>query len=163
STSAITCSRCCGRATSLRPRYIAAVDERVFIEGPNREILQDVWLGQGRPEPRGPGTAVLGLEDDTIVEVQVPGPEIHEPCGALPDWCQLYPCGLRRRLPRVRTPLADDDPDALLDVQAVLAQTYEAGCYRDRLHYDAPCVPPLAPDDQAWADGLIREAMQAGA
>jgi Protein of unknown function (DUF4058) len=75
----------------------------------------------------------------------------------------LYSRGLRQRLPRVRIPLAGDDPDAPLDVQAVLARTYEAGCYRDRLRYDAPCVPPLAPDDQAWADGRIREALQAGA
>jgi Protein of unknown function (DUF4058) len=81
----------------------------------------------------------------------------------LRDRFQLYSRGLRQRLPRVRIPLAGDDPDALLDVQAVLARTYEAGCYRDRLRYDAPCVPPLAPDDQAWADGRIREALQAGA
>lgn len=229
----------------LRPRYIAAVEERVFIEGPNREIIPDVWLRRGQPEPRGPGAAVLDPEEGTFVEVQVPEGEIHEPYVALLDrqtgqsvvtvievvsptnkyagpgresylakqkevrsssthlveidllrtgphvlavaeWAargqgpydylvcvnrarglrdrfQLYPRGLRRRLPRVRIPLAGDDPDALLDVQAVLAQTYEAGCYRDRLRYDAPCVPPLAPEDQAWADGLIREAPRNGA
>jgi hypothetical protein len=229
----------------LRPRYIAAIEERVFVEGPRRDIFPDVWLRRGRPEPRGPGAAVLDREDDTFVEVQVPAAEIHEPYVALldrqsgqsvvtvievvsptnkyagpgresylakqaevrsspthlieidllrtgphvlavPEWVargqglynslacvnrarglrdrfQLYPRGLRQRLPRVRVPLAGDDPDALLDVQAVLAQTYEAGCYRDRLRYDASCVPPLASDDQAWADGLVRQAMQAGA
>jgi hypothetical protein len=33
---------------------------------------------------------------------------------------ELYPRTLRQRLPRVRIPLADDDADATLDVQAAL-------------------------------------------
>jgi hypothetical protein len=66
------------------------------------------------------------------------------------------PRQLRQRLPRIRVPLADSDPDAVLDVQAVLEQTYEAGSYRERLRYDRPCVPPLPAEDQAWADELIR-------
>lgn len=67
---------------------------------------------------------------------------------------------LRQSLPRIRVPLADGDPDVVLDVQAVLAKTYEAGSYRDRLCYDRPCVPPLAAEDQAWADERIRMAQQ---
>jgi Protein of unknown function (DUF4058) len=74
------------------------------------------------------------------------------------DEFELYPRGLRDRLPRVRIPLAGDDPDTVLDLQAVLAHTYDAGLYRELLSYDKPCVPPLAPEDQAWADSLIREA-----
>jgi hypothetical protein len=65
---------------------------------------------------------------------------------------------VRDRLPRVRIPLAGDDPDAPLDVQAVLTHTYAAGSYRDRLRYEAPCVPPLSPVDQAWANRRILEA-----
>ena len=76
----------------------------------------------------------------------------------LRDEFELYPRGLRDRLPRIRIPLADADPDVPLDLQAVLAQTYDAGRYRDILRYDAPCASPLSPDDQAWADPLIREA-----
>ena len=45
----------------------------------------------------------------------------------------------------------------------MLAQTYEAGRYRDRIRYDRPCVPPLPPEDQAWADKVIRDAARAGA
>jgi hypothetical protein len=26
----------------------------------------------------------------------------------------------------------------------------------ERIRYDAPCQPPLAPEDQAWANELIR-------
>jgi hypothetical protein len=72
----------------------------------------------------------------------------------------VYPRQLRQRLPRIGVPLADGDPDAVLDVQAVLAQTYEAGSYRERLRYDRPCVPSLPAEDQAWADELIRTAQQ---
>jgi hypothetical protein len=76
------------------------------------------------------------------------------------DHFRLYPRQLRERLPRIGVPLADGDPDVVLDVQAVLAQTYEAGSYRERLRYDQPCVPPLPAEDQAWADQLIRAAQR---
>jgi hypothetical protein len=71
---------------------------------------------------------------------------------------ELYPRRLRERLPRVRVPLAGDDPDVPLDLQALVAQVYEAGCYAERLHYDQPCVPALSGEDQVWADELIRAA-----
>jgi Protein of unknown function (DUF4058) len=70
----------------------------------------------------------------------------------------LYPIRLRERLARVRLPLAGDDPDVVLDLAATLAHTYELGGYRDLIRYDRPCVPLLSPEDQAWADGLIRQA-----
>ena len=72
----------------------------------------------------------------------------------------LYPRQFRQRLPRIGVPLADGDPDVVLDVQAVLDQTYEAGSYRERLRYDRPCVPSLPAEDQAWADELIRAVQQ---
>jgi hypothetical protein len=225
----------------LRPRYIAAIEERVFVQGPqHREFIPDVLLKQPHP-PRESGAAAV-LDADEELEVQVPGLEMHESflaildrhsgqrvvavlevlsptnkyagpgresylakqsevlasqahlveidllrrgqhTAAVPEWVvreqtsydylicvnraeglrdhfKLYPRGLRERLPRMRVPLAHGDPDVVLDVQAVLAQTYEAGSYRDRLRYDRPCVPPLPPEDQAWADQLIQAAAQ---
>ena len=226
----------------LRPRYIAAIEERVFVQGPQqREFIPDVLLKQGHPpRERGGGTTILDADEE--LEVQVPGLEMHEsyleildrhtgqrvvtvlevlsPTNkyagpgrdsyltkqrevlasqahlieidllrrgphtvAVPEWIarqhasydylicvnraegmrdrfRLYPRQLRQRLPRIRVPLADSDPDVVLDVQAVLAQTYEAGSYRERLRYDRPCVPPLPTDDQAWGDELIRAARQ---
>jgi hypothetical protein len=225
----------------LRPRYIAAIEERVFVEGPQqREFIPDVLLKQGRPPREQGGTAVL--EADEALEVQIPALEMHEsyleildrhngqrvvavlevlsPANkyagpgrdsylakqrevlasqahlieidllrrgphtlAVPEWIarqhasydylicvnradglrdrfRLYPRPLRQRLPRISVPLTDGDPDVVLDVQAVLAQTYEAGSYRERLRYDRPCVPSLSAEDQAWADELIRAAQQ---
>lgn len=225
----------------LRPRYIAALEERVFVEGPQpREYIPYVRLKQERP-PRGRGgTAVL--DADEALEVQLPALEMHEsyleildrhsgqrvvavlevlsPTNkytgpgrdsylakqreiltsqahlieidllrrgphtmAVPEWIarqrasydylicvnraaglrdrfRLYPRQLRQHLPRIRVPLADGDPDVVLDVQAVVAQTYEAGSYVERLRYDQPCVPSLSAEDQAWADEVIRAAQR---
>jgi hypothetical protein len=226
---------------ALHPRYIAAIEERVFVEGPReREFIPDVLLKQGRPPREHGGTAVL--DADEALEVQLPALEMHEsyleildrhsgqrvvavlevlsPANkyagpgrdsylakqrevlasqahlieidllrrgphtmAVPEWIarqhatydylicvnraaglrdrfRLYPRPLRQRLPRIRVPLADGDPDVVLDVQAVVAQTYEAGSYRERLRYDRPCVPALPAEDQGWADELIRAAQQ---
>jgi hypothetical protein len=225
----------------LHPRYIAAIEERVFVEGPRqREFIPDVLLKQGRPPREQGGTAVLDADEE--LEVQIPGLEMHESyleildrhsgqrvvavlevlsaankytgpgrdsylakqrevlasqahfieidllrrgphVLAVPEWLarqhasydylicvnraeglrdrfRLYPRQLRLRLPRIRVPLAEGDPDVVLDVQAVVAQTYEASSYRERLRYDQPCVPALAAEDQAWADELIRAAQQ---
>lgn len=225
----------------LRPRYIAAIEERVFVEGPQqREFIPDVLLKQGRP-PRGQGgTAVL--DADEALEVHILPLEMHEsyleildrhsgqrvvavlevlsPANkyagpgrdsylakqrevlvsqthlieidllrrgphtmAVPEWIarqhasydyligvnraegrrncfHLYPRPLRQRLPRIGVPLADGDLDVVLDVQAVVEQTYEAGSYRERLRYDRPCIPQLPAEDQTWADELIRTAQQ---
>jgi hypothetical protein len=219
----------------LRPRYRAAVETRVFVEGPDREIIPDVWLRRHQPQP-GPAAAVL--DADTPVEVQVTELEIHETFVQILD-CQtgqrvvtvvevlsptnklagpgrssflakqheilrsqahlveidllrqgphvlavpeavaaqlrpydylvsvnraagtrsrfqLYARRLRERLPRVRIPLADTDPDVVLDLQTVLERTYEAGAYEDQINYGAACMPLLPPEEQTWANECIR-------
>jgi hypothetical protein len=226
----------------LRPRYIAAVEERVFVEGPDRQIIPDVWLKRRQTE--GGGQAVAVADADVPVVVRVPALEVHEPYLAIldrqsgqrvvtvievvsptnkfpgpgresylgkqgevrgsethlveidllrtgqhvlavPEWAargegayhylvcvnragpprdlfDLYPRRLPERLPRIRVPLAAGDPDVVLDVQAVLAQTYEAGSYRERINYETPCRPSLAGEDQAWANQRLQEARQQG-
>ena len=224
----------------LRPRYVTSIETRVFVEGPDRSIIPDVWLKRSQPKSGGPGTAIL--DADAPVEVEVPELEVHEtfleildrqagqrvvtvlevvsPSNkfagpgresylakqrevlssathlveidllragphvlAVPEWIaqgkgpydylvavnraegprkkfQLYPRRLRERLPRIRVPLADDDPDVHLDLQAVLDHTYEMGGYQDRLDYDRPGVPPLSPENQDWATERVRAARQ---
>ena len=221
----------------LRPRYIASIEARVFIEGNAGYRIADVAV---RPVSHHPGPAVAVLEPDAPVLVHASGPEIVEsyiaildrntglevvtviellsptnkyagpgrdsylakqretlasathlveidllrlgphtlavpeslsrgrgPYDYLVSVCraraprtefELYPRRLRDRLPRVALPLAAGDPDVTIDLQAVLAQTYEAGSYRLTLNYASPCVPPLFPADQDWADALIRES-----
>ncbi len=200
----------------LRPRYVATIRERVFVEGPRREAVPDVLLKRSRSDVEAGGVAVL--EEDAPVLVRVPELEIHETyvaivdrqsgqrvvtvievvsptnkfsgpgrdsylaqqrevrsspthlieidllrhgphvvavaewaargrgdytslvcvnrAGGLRDTFELYLRGLRGRPPRVRVPLADVDPDVVLDLQTVLAQAYDAGHYRELLRYD---------------------------
>lgn len=237
----------------LRPRYIAAVEDRVFLEETPRAIIPDVWVRE-RPNfatESGGGVAMLeatavatdeseldadeellirlsdldehesyieildrqsGQRVVTIIEVLSPtnkafgrGREAYKakqrevlastahlveidllrdgehtvavPQSAVEQYrtydylvsinrargfrsdFNTYPRSLRERLPRIRIPLANGDRDVTLDVQAAIAQTYEAGSYRDRLKYNANCVPPLRAEDQAWATELIRAAI----
>jgi hypothetical protein len=69
---------------------------------------------------------------------------------------QFYPRRLRERLPRIRVPLAGDDPDVPLDLQAGLARVYEDGAYDEQIDYGKPCHPRLFSEDQAWAAELLR-------
>ena len=72
---------------------------------------------------------------------------------------EYWPVQLPERLPRIRIPLLEGYADVVLDLQAVLDQTYAfAGWERD-LHYDAEPEPPLAPHYQSWADNLLRQTV----
>ncbi len=71
---------------------------------------------------------------------------------------EVYPLTLRQRLPRVTIPLLEPDADAVLDLQAVFERCYENGAYADLIDYREEPESPLAPDDAAWADDLLRRA-----
>ena len=77
----------------------------------------------------------------------------HPPGGPL----GLYPVRLADPLPVVRVPLRPGEPDVTLDLQQLVDAIYRNGRY-DRTDYAADCDPPLAGDDAAWADGLLRAA-----
>jgi hypothetical protein len=220
----------------IAPRYIAAIEERVFVEGPERQTIPDVWLRKRKRKSGG----IAVLEADQPVVVKVPDLEIHETFVAIldrhsgkdvvtvieivsptnkyaapgrvsylakqqevrqskvhlvevdllrsgthvlavPEWIarargpyhylacvnraaglrdefDLYPRTLKQRLPRIAIPLAGDDPDVVLDMQAVLEQTYEDGQYADRIDYTAPCLPRLGRKEAAWATQVIKKA-----
>jgi hypothetical protein len=222
----------------LRPRYVAAVEERVYVEGPDRDIIPDVWIKHRRHAVKGTAAQAVADAPDlervpleihesfvqildlhsnqrvvTVIEVLSPtnkyagqGRELYESkqrevlrsqahlieidllrAGphvlAVPeltarkkpydylvsvnraeerrDLFEVYRRRLPDRLPRIGVPLAEDDPDVVLDLQAVLAETYERGGYRDRLDYTQPCCPPLSASDQEWANRCIRDALPA--
>jgi hypothetical protein len=217
----------------LDPRYVTSIEERVFIEGPQRRV-PDVWI-QKVNDPEGSPPIASG-DSDTAVIIEIEDLEINETrveildsCNEMklvalielvsptnkaagpgresyrakqqetlgrdchlveidllrhgrhvlcvPEWrieslrpfdslsCvnrwpvwnrfELYPRSLRERLPRLKIPLADDDPDATLDLQAALEQVYIEGRYGRRIRYDKPCEPPLSVEDQDWANERI--------
>jgi len=196
----------------LRPRYLASIEERVYLEEPERELIPDVQVRHHRPE--SPRTTNALLEMDVPVRIQVTTEEIHETYVTILDRqsgervvtvievlsptnkyagpgrisylskqkevlsgpvhlveidllragphvlavperyartrteydymvCvnqarekrnefDLYPRRVRDRLPRVRMPLVNPDPEVPLDIQALVAQVYEDGSYADR-------------------------------
>ncbi len=69
---------------------------------------------------------------------------------------EYYRLPLRERLPAFGIPLRETDPDAPLDLQAVVDQCYELAVYDD-IDYREDPDPPLIGDDARWADALLRE------
>lgn len=74
---------------------------------------------------------------------------------ASPDEHELYPMPLRQKLPTIRVPLREGDPDVALDIQALVAQAYERGAYDD-IDYSRPPTPPLDEEQQAWAGEVVK-------
>lgn len=68
----------------------------------------------------------------------------------------VWPIRLEERLPVVGVPLGGDDPDAPLDLQAVLDAAYENGAYDLEVDYRREPSPPLPEGQRAWADSLLR-------
>jgi hypothetical protein len=69
--------------------------------------------------------------------------------------CHVVGWNLRSPLPTINIPLLEPDPDISLNLQQVFQSTYEPAFYHRRLRYNDPLVPPLRPDDQAWAQASI--------
>ena len=69
----------------LRPRYVAAVEERVYLEGPDRRVSPDVSIRQHRPERRSGGVALLQIEVDAPVIVRAPVEAVRETYVAILD------------------------------------------------------------------------------
>jgi Protein of unknown function (DUF4058) len=76
-----------------------------------------------------------------------------------PD-CDVYAWTVRQPLPAIPIPLADPDPDALLDVARVFTTAFERGRYARSIDYDAPLTIPLDPQDQSWAEERARVRAQ---
>ena len=68
---------------------------------------------------------------------------------------EIYRAPLRERLPSIKVPLREKDPDARLDLQALIDQAYRNGAYDD-INYAVPPEPPLETDDAQWARELPR-------
>ncbi len=215
----------------IRPRYVASVEERVYLEGGEQQRIPDVLIQQTQKDLAISSSPAALMDTPGVVELdalevrerfvtildrhqnmrvvavmevvspsnKVAGPgrksyrakqnetlasEAHlieidllrrgrhvlaVPKGqvqALADyrylacvnrWPQrkrfeIYPRGLRDPLPRIRVPLAENDPDVPLDIQAALEQVYDDGDFSLRVRYDQPCKPSLKAADQQWAN-----------
>ena len=68
---------------------------------------------------------------------------------------EAYVWSLEQRLPIIPIPLADADPDVLLDLQEVFNLVYDRAGYDYSLDYHAPPDPPLDPVRAAWVQQVL--------
>ena len=70
---------------------------------------------------------------------------------------KVWPIQFQDQLPVLPVPLRDPDPDAALDLGAVVASVYERGGYADVLDYSQPPPPPKLSEAEAeWLDQHLR-------
>jgi hypothetical protein len=96
--------------------------------------------------------------------------------GARPDWLRspcdyfvhvsraqrrpkglVWPIRLSQRLPVITIPLRPEDPDASLDLQAVMSTAYDRAGYDLSVDYTRDPVPPLTGEWAEWADRMLKE------
>ena len=58
-------------------------------------------------------------------------------------------------LPEIEIPLEPGVPRLPIALQPMLDRAYDSGRYSMRTDYTQPCTPPLSPEEQAWAEGIL--------
>jgi len=72
---------------------------------------------------------------------------------------EVWPVGLRDRLPVLPVPLRAPDLDVPLDLPTALATIYDEAYYATTLDYTAPPPePPLSEADARWVDEVLRQS-----
>ena len=74
-----------------------------------------------------------------------------------PSQYEVYPIGLRDRLPKVAIPLTNGDPDVMLDLQAAFGRCWESGAYPELLRYEQS-LAGLTKSDVTWCRKQLRAA-----
>jgi hypothetical protein len=76
-----------------------------------------------------------------------------------PDRYEIYTATIQKRLPKFKLPLAADDRDALLDLQAAFARAYDLGGFASQIDYKTAPPPdvPLTDAQQGWINDLLRQ------
>jgi hypothetical protein len=67
------------------------------------------------------------------------------------------PIRLTERLPAVPVPLDPGVPPVSVELQPLFDRAYDTGRYADWISYRQPPDPPLTPEQQAWAESILRE------
>jgi hypothetical protein len=122
------------------------------------------YLEQRRAAREGRANVV---EIDLVLQGQ---PTLDYSREGLPDWDyavtvtraahaekhEIYSATLQKRLPRFRLPLAADDRDTVLDLQAAFSRCYAEGGYFGWIDYRRDPAVSLDDEDRVWLDALLR-------
>jgi hypothetical protein len=96
--------------------------------------------------PLGPAIAKCGRFDYHVSVYRADRPTDFE----------VYPIRLPQRLPPVQVPLRPGTADVVVGLQTVLDRSYEVGLFARRVRYGRPPDPPLTPEQQTWAEGILK-------
>jgi hypothetical protein len=73
-----------------------------------------------------------------------------------PNRYYAAPARLEEPLPPTPIPLDPGVPAVTVALQPLLDRAYDSGRYASEIDYRRPCSPPLTPDQQAWAEGVLK-------
>ena len=120
----------------------------------------------GRPSPRRPAIVEIDLVlqgKPTLTYSRDGLPEFDHAVSVTrstaPDRYEIYTATIQKRLPKFKLPLAADDRDALLDLQAAFARAYDLGGFATQIDYKRP-PPPDVPLTDAYS-GVDRRPAEA--
>lgn len=74
-----------------------------------------------------------------------------------PERFEIYTATMQKRLPRFRLPLASDDRDTVIDLQAAFARCYDQGDFAKQIDYSKDPTTRLSEDQRKWLDERLRE------
>jgi Protein of unknown function (DUF4058) len=119
-----------------------------------------------RREGKSGGASLV--EIDLVLQGQ---PTLEYSRDGLPDWdyavtvtratqperYEIYTATLQKRLPRFRLPLAADDRDTVLDLQAAFSRCYDQGGFNGSIDYKREPTAPLGEEDRRWLDDILKQ------
>jgi Protein of unknown function (DUF4058) len=73
-----------------------------------------------------------------------------------PERYEIYTTTLQKRLPRFKIPLAPDDRDTVLDLQATFARCYDQGNFTAQIDYRRDPVIKMTEDKLKWLGEVLR-------
>ena len=74
-----------------------------------------------------------------------------------PDRYEIYSATLTKPLPRFRVPLASDDRDTVLDLQAATSRAYDQGDFGKSIDYTRDPATRLSDDHRRWLNERLLE------
>lgn len=74
-----------------------------------------------------------------------------------PERYEIYTATLDKRLPRFRMPLANDDRDTVLDLQAAFSRAHDQGTFSSKIDYSREPPAVLSDDKRQWLHGRLKE------
>jgi hypothetical protein len=74
-----------------------------------------------------------------------------------PERYEIFTATLEKRLPRFRLPLANDDRDTVVDLQAAFTRAFDHGSFAEKIDYQKDPPTRLSEHNRQWLDAKMRE------